>query len=474
MNINGLQLYRGKRFSGLTDQNNLANAFLTQPELVSPVISYIFGYDYNNPLNLLTNGLNRYKVVENREYRWKLMGELEIAVPIIKNFGDGGSTPGIYGQTVRVVLKEKIFTSGEVLVLDDRNYPVIVVNDPYQEGDGFVYTLKLTSPDPQAFIPAELLEPGRQLSKDYSAFEEGSGRSGNTHYATPFELGNHLTTMRKSYAITGSAATDVMIIQMKDPKSGNKSFLWSDYQEWVALAQWYKEKERLLTYSVFNPGTIIGENGRPVFIGAGLLEQIAPANRRAYTKLTEGVIRDFLMDLSYNVLDQGQRKFVALCGEYFMDSFDKAMKEVSRGWQLVDTHFVTGSGQNLTFGGQFTTYKGLNGTEISLVHNPLYDNPVINRKLHPISGRPVESYRATFLDFGMYDGESNIQMLEKKDRGMVMWHTAGSVAPNGHAKSINTLRSNSMDGYKVELLSECGIMVKNPLSCGELYLDTEV
>lgn len=474
MNINGLQLYRGKRFSGLTDQNNLANAFLTQPELVSPVISYIFGYDYNNPLNLLTNGLNRYKVVENRKYHWKLMGELEIAVPIIKNFGDGGSTPGIYGQTVRVVLKEKIFTSGEVLVLDDRNYPVIVVNDPYQEGDGFVYTLKLTSPDPQAFIPAELLEPGRQLSKDYSAFEEGSGRSGNTHYATPFELGNHLTTMRKSYAITGSAATDVMIIQMKDPKSGNKSFLWSDYQEWVALAQWYKEKERLLTYSVFNPGTIIGENGRPVFIGAGLLEQIAPANRRAYTKLTEGVIRDFLMDLSYNVLDQGQRKFVALCGEYFMDSFDKAMKEVSRGWQLVDTHFVTGSGQNLTFGGQFTTYKGLNGTEISLVHNPLYDNPVINRKLHPISGRPVESYRATFLDFGMYDGESNIQMLEKKDRGMVMWHTAGSVAPNGHAKSINTLRSNSMDGYKVELLSECGIMVKNPLSCGELYLDTEV
>lgn len=474
MNINGLQLYRGKRFSGLTDQNHLANAFLTEPQTISPVISYIFGYDFKTPLNLLTNGLNRSITVENREYRWKLMGELERAIPIVRNLGDGGSTPGIYGQSFRLVLPEKIYHSGEIVVLDDRRYSLIVAADPYQDGDGYVYTFRLTKADNTLFVPPALIEAGKQLSKDYSAYEEGSSRSGGTDYATPFELHNILTTMRKSYGITGSASTDVLTIAMKDPKTGKESYLWTDYQEWIALAQWYKEKERLLTYGTYNNGGIIGENGRPVFMGAGLLEQIAPANKRYYTDLTENIIREFLMDLSYNVIDQGQRKFVAICGEYFMDSFDRAMKVSSSALNLIDTKFVTGTGQNLSFGSQFKTYYGLNGTELTLMHNPLYDNPVINRKLHPKTGRPTESYRATFLDFGMYEGESNIQMVTKKDRDMVMWHTAGAVSPTGHAKSVNTLRSNAMDGYQVHMLSECGILIKNPLSCGELLLDTDV
>ena len=45
-----------------------------------------------------------------------------------------------------------------------------------------------------------------------------------------------------------------------------------------------------------------GTNGCPVFIGAGLLEQIAPSTRRYYTHLTAELLEDFLFDLSYNVL----------------------------------------------------------------------------------------------------------------------------------------------------------------------------
>lgn len=52
-----------------------------------------------------------------------------------------------------------------------------------------------------------------------------------------------------------------------------------------------------------------------VFIGAGLLEQIAPSNRRYYTRLTAELLEDFLFDLSYNILGTNERKFVALTGE---------------------------------------------------------------------------------------------------------------------------------------------------------------
>jgi hypothetical protein len=114
----------------------------------------------------------------------------------------------------------------------------------------------------------------------------------------------------------------------------------------------------------------------------------------------------------------------------------------------------------------------LNGVELTLKHFPLYDNIVYNRKLHPVSGKPLESYRYTFLDFGNRDGESNITKVVRKGREMVMWHVAGSVAPGaGFAKSISTLRANGKDGYTVNFLSEQGIMIKDPTACGELYID---
>jgi hypothetical protein len=436
-------------------------------------LSYIFGTSYGNPLTLLTGGLNRTETITNRQYQWRLMGNIEEPIAIVGNYGDLGSTPGLAGIPFRIKLAKKFFVSGEVLVLDNRDYPLIVVDDPYQDGVAFTYTLKLLSPDPSVFVPPSLLTSGKQISKDYSAFEEGSTRSGITTYSTPFMLRNQLTTQRKTYEITGSAATDVMAIVMQDPKTKKQSSLWADVQQWTAYEQWYREQERSLVYSTYNAkqnGTVdlLGASGRPVYIGSGLREQISPANKRSYTVLTENIIRDFLMDLSYNVIDKGQRKFVALCGEFFMDAFDKAMRASVKGFNLIDTHFVTGTGQNLELGGQYTSYKGLNGTEITLMHMPMYDDVSHNRQFHPQTGRPLESYRATFIDFGMYDGKSNIQKIAKEGRENLMWQTAGAHSVSGGSSSISNIRSNTMDGYAVHMLAETGMKIQNPLSCGEL------
>ena len=97
------------------------------------------------------------------------------------------------------------------------------------------------------------------------------------------------------------------------------------------------------------------------FIGAGLLEQIAPSNRRYYTRLTAELLEDFLFDLSYNVLGTNERNFVALTGEMGMREFDRVLKEKMANMNLIDTVFVTGSGDNLKFGGKFKTYAMSNG-----------------------------------------------------------------------------------------------------------------
>lgn len=467
MAVNNLQITRGKKFDGLTDSNKLSAAFLTQPEIVNKTLSFIFGYHYGNPLALLTGGIGKTQYIDNSEYEWNLIGDLERPSAITENLQPDDPTPGIGGTPFKVKLAEKQFVGGEVLIPNDRNYPVIVLGDPVQDGNEFIYSLQLLDGrlDPSKFMPPALLEPGKEFSKDFSAFEEGSDRSGITTYGSPFKLRNRLTIHRKHYEITGSAATDVMIIAMKDPKSGRTSYLWENFAEWTFLQQWYRELDRALMYNKF--GVTPGENGRDVLTGAGLRDQISPSNTRSFTKLTESLIRDFMMDLSYNVIDQGKRKFVALCGEGFMDMFDRAMKDVARGWELVDTKFITGSGNELSLGGQFKTYSGLNGTEVTLMHYPCYDDPVHNRQLHPITLRPLESYRATFIEYGQYDGQANITKMAKRGREQLMWSGGGSMGPDG-GKTSKSSYGSTFDGYRVEALSEIGIKLHNPLSCGEL------
>nr|DAV06097.1 MAG TPA: major capsid protein [Bacteriophage sp.] len=140
---------------------------------------------------------------------------------------------------------------------------------------------------------------------------------------------------------------------------------------------------------------------------------------------------------------------------------------------MIDTHFITGSGQNLTLGGQFTTYKMTNGIELTVKRCALFDNMEMFRKLHPLTGKPLMSYTFLFVDLGQRDGQANIVKVCRKGREFVQWCTAGSVTPQGYANNINIVRSNSRDGYQVHFLGEEGIMLRNPLSCGILYCDAD-
>jgi hypothetical protein len=483
--LNSLQLYKTKWFSDLVDENMLANALLTKPHEVSTVLSYIFGrFDQGNIVDFITNGMGKTMTIENRQYEWNVMIEHDKAVAIRAAQQAGADVvstdvPGLNQQPFQIWLAEKWFGPGAILEFDDKEFQVRVVGEPYQDGSDWVYTVVVADGQPESYIPPSLLAAGKQVSRTGSAYEEYSDEADIVNYQTPFKLRNHLTTMRMTYDITGDAYSSVMVIAIRDPKTKKSTFYWSAYQEWVALRQWYERIDRMTMYSKFNAksdGTVSlqGTNGRPVYIGAGLLQQIAPANRKPYTTLTLDLLDTFMSDLSYNILGQGERKFLALTGEMGMREFDRVLRAKASGYTLVDTKFVSGSGQNLELGGQFTSYKGLNGIEMTLKHFPIYDNPVFNRKLHPTSGKPLESYRMTFIDFGMRDGESNIRKVVRKDREFVMWHVAGAVAPGaGHAKSITTMRANAKDGYQVNFLSEQGIMLADPTTSGELYCDAE-
>ena len=487
--LNDLVLYRTKYFSDLVDENMLTNALVTQPHKVSPVISYIFGYfNQGNVIDYITNGMGNTVTTEHRQYEWDVMIEHDKPITILEAKWQGAAidtasssvdVPGLAQSTIQLWLPEKWFGPGAILTFDDKEFQARVVSEPYQDGSAFVYTVVVADGKAESYIDPTLLAAGKQVSRLASAYEEYSEEADIFNYQTPFKLKNHLTTIRASYDITGDAYSSVMVVALRDPITKKQTMYWSDYQEWVAMRQWYERIDKMTIYSKYNAnanGTVDlkGTNGRPVYIGAGLHQQIAPANVTYYTTLSLDLIDTFLSDLSYNILGMGERKFMGLAGEMAMMELDRVLRAKASGYTLVDTKFVSGSGQDLTLGGQFTTYKGLNGIELTLKHMPIYDNPVDNRKLHPITGKPLESYNITFLNIGTTDGQSNIRKVVRKDREMVMWYTGGAVAPgSGHAKSIGTLRSNAKDGYSVHFLTEQGIMIVNPTVCGRLICDAE-
>jgi hypothetical protein len=215
-----------------------------------------------------------------------------------------------------------------------------------------------------------------------------------------------------------------------------------------------------------------GASGHAVYLSAGLEQQISPSNKRYFTTLTETTIRNFMNDLAFNGTEDGPREYVALCGRNFMDLFDQAMKKSAANYTLVDTKFITGSGMELSFGGQFKTYLGLNGDKITLKEYAPYNNVVRNRLLHPQTGRPAESYKATFLNFKSYSkGEPNIMKVYTKGREMVTTYVEGLYGPTGPKK--NGSSATGKDGYDFIAMSEQGIMLKNPTDAAQLILDVD-
>lgn len=484
--LNGLQLYRGKRFSDLVDENMISNALLTNPHQVSGLLSLVFGTKddgVSTAIDMITGGLGKTMIIDNREYEWSVMIDGDHAVNIMWAKCDGvdvneNTAAGLNGTPIYIALEEKWYGPGAILAFDDINFQVRVKGMPYQDGNAWVYECYVAEGFANSYIPGIYLLPGRQVDRVGSAYEEYSDEADIINYQTSFKMRNNLMTLRLNYAITGDAYSTVLAIALTDPETGKKSYLWSDYQYWKALREWKKREEKALLFSKSNrnaDGTynLKGSNGRPVPISAGLFEQISPANVRYYTTLTCELFEDFLFDLCYNLLGTNERKFIALTGEMGIREFDRILKEKVASFQMIDTHFITGSGQELTLGGQFTTYKMTNGIELTVKRCAMFDNMEMFRKLHPLTGKPLMSYTFLFIDLGQRDGQANIVKVCRKGREFVQWCTAGSVTPAGYANNINTIRSNSRDGYQVHFLGEEGIMLRNPLSCGILYCDAD-
>ncbi len=483
--LSNLQLYAPTNWAGLSEENNLANHFLLEPEKTKAMVAYALSnsmYNKNGTsvMDLLTQGMGNTETIDATSYEWDLYGASERAIDIIDNLGDGGSTPGYGRSTFRVVTAEKYFSVTDVLFLDDKTQ-VRIQEEIYQGHGGYVHVLQLIDPSNTIYVDPAMITAGARLSKAYSPVEEYSIKGGDMNFATPFKMRNQLTILRKNHIVTRNAATAKLVMELPaiDNPRGKTTKFWFTLVEWNFMAQWGLEKDTAAifgTHSGANP--VVGENDRPVVMGAGLRQQIAPSNIRYYNKLTFNLLDDLLMDLSYGANPNGGNKdFIAFTGKQGLRAFSDAISDKfkSLGLTIVprEGQFFSGTGNELVFrGDQWVTAHFHNGITLTVREMPMYDNLVHNRTLDPISGRPVESLRFTIFNIGnnMKNG-SNLTKMVRRDSSDMMWNVAGSYDPyqvNGGKQDFRTQRSSGIDGFEIFALSHEGYRVSDPTSCAEL------
>ena len=320
------------------------------------------------------------------------------------------------------------------------------------------------------------LSPGSMWGQLYANVGIDFSRGNASNWSAPGLVRSKIGTIRKSYQFSGNAKD--YVAQFELPlKEGSSTKLWMDYEEYRHMLKfkeecemyyWYGQK----THDSTGRTNMVDENGQPVVSGPGLFEQII--NKDTYSTLTQQKIEDVIGDLFYGMTDATDKQVTLFTGIGGAREFDKALRNYygsssstatspgsTRGYlQTSESKFITGSGRSLGVTGYFNSYDHIDGHTVNVVKVPLFDHgPVAQAsRKHPETGLPIESYRMTFVDQSTYDGENNLQMINKKGREMLRWAVAGSVVPKGFTGSDT--RASDIDGASVHMLKTAGILLR--------------
>jgi hypothetical protein len=402
--------------SQMTDMNSLANALLSKPTELSPIITHLAGKDDKRfPLSFLTEGVGNVKSMDRLEYEYRVRTHARKTRPVQVTVSDT-SNVGLGGSAFELVFPDKFFVFPYVLVNSKGEQARIMKEPtPVSAGNGYKYTLQLVNPAPSATLSAGY-NAGDLWAQLYAPVGVDFSRGNASNWETPGLVRNKIGTVRKSYHMSGHARDYVVEFGLPT-KGGKMTKLWMDYEEYQHMLNFKEECEMFYWY------------GQKTYNGAG-----------------NTAMKD----------ENGMREFDEALKGHFTNTTTSG-----GSWKVGgENRFITGSGRSLGMTGYFTSYEHIDGHTVNVVKLPLFDHGPVAQAAgkHPDTGFSLESYRMVFVDQSNYDGQANLQMLSKKGREMMRWCVAGSVVPRGFDSSSS--RASDVDGASVHMLKTAGIVLK--------------
>jgi hypothetical protein len=475
-------------WKGLTSENHLGAVFNTQPQKATNLMVTLLAYYRGKTLDTFLNSFPVKEFDNDEEYIWDVIGSNRRSIPLVEARDENGVTidadSGMVGAGTRpfyLVFGEDWFADGEIIVGNlNEIYQFRILGDGRMEGTLTVYRVELMGGNTVG-VPAERLLAGERFTVEFAPVERDLSRKvGDIRFAAPVSLRNEWTHIRIQHkeggAMDKKLAVGLPII--KEEANGKLTHtttnMWMHRVDWEVEVQFSEYKNIAMAFGRSNRNLNgeylnIGKSGHVIRTGAGIFEQSEVANTIYYNDFSLKLLEDALYELSASKLDFGDRLFIIKTGERGAILFHKEVLKTISGWtQFFFDNSSLGiirktqsklNSNSLTAGFQFVEYEAPNGVRVKLDVDPLYDDPVRNKILHP-DGGVAFSYRFDIWYIGTMD-QPNIFKCKVRGDNEYRGYQWGIRNPYTGQKG-NPHMSFDEDAAVIHRMCQLGVCVLDP------------
>ena len=464
---------------GYSNEESIAYLQLQKPIEINAFLTYNYGMDDDRfPLSFMTEGQGSSGVndIATVQWTWSTMGRMKFT-DFITYFNTANTKPGLGGAEFEIHTASHWFIEQYGLIGPDGKTQLRIQKDLGESPYGYAYLVKLTNPNPNAFVDPEMLAKGKYWSMSAPTVSESYSKGNRSNSMGPGKMTSQLEFHRYSKEIAGNLANVVTQYQFKNGNGGTSNLWINEEMRQFNLTMRVMNEERLwiAEYNRNTNGEIAlkdRDNSKPIPHTSGMLEICRESNYDTYGEyLTIGKLKRIVDDVLDRDTDTGSMEVVLMAGKGFMEDFDDAMKRDAK-----DSGFLTplgekeiqGSGYGLEYGAYFRAYKTVDGHRITVKHCSFFDKGTIaeaakqNGYIHPRTGLPVTSHQAAFIDFSTYEGTRNVRMVRQKGQiykakvieGMTDIPACWGLPNTNHA-------ATEIDLARYEVKSSIGLQVNN-------------
>lgn len=465
---------------GYSNEETIAHLMLAKPEEINNVLTYTYGMDDDRfPLTFLTEGQGSVGTVDiaSVQWTWKTMGRMKFN-DYVHYFDTTNTTPGKGGAMFDVEFKTHWLIEQYGLIAPDGHTQVRIMKD-LGEGPhgGYLYRLKLTTPNPNSFVALDNLAVGKYWTMTAPTIPESYSKGNRSNVMGPGKMQSQLEFHRYSKEIAGNISNTIVTYEFKT-KSGGTTNLWINEemrQYDIQLRIMDEERLWLAEYNRDVDGSISlvdPDNGQPIPHTSGMMEICRESNYETYGEiLTLRKIERTIGDVLDRDTDTGTMEVVLMAGKGFMEDFDMAIRNDAKS-----EGFVTPLGDKmiedfeggLSYGKYFRRYKTVDNHIITVKHLPFLDKGTIaendkaNGNVHPRTGYPMSSHQAFLIDMSTYQGVRNVRKVRQKGQiyncGVIKGLTP--IPASWGAVPTNSL-GTEVDMSRYEVKNSYGLQVNN-------------
>lgn len=483
---------KGQYWSGLTTRNHLGQIYATRPQVASQITGVLLAKAGMKNLDTVLNMFPVKYIDDEGDFIWKMIGSHERNIPLVEAryqgsvVTNGTTNVGANRTEIEFVFAEKYFTDVHVIAGSKPDiYQYRILADPKSEGPNgpYVYTAEIFGgPETYDGVPGSELLTGERFSIEGAPVERTmSNKGADINFSSPYTLKNTMSQLRVETTVPGNMincklnATDVFYAKIESLDNAGKL---RTSNTWMQEIYWRFEQHisRLKAYNIMfgksnraEDGTFMntGKSGFKIESGSGIREQMEVSNIVTYNLFSLRILEDMLHELSEGKLDFSERKFVLRTGERGAKQFSQSINRDGTAWKELSPdnpaviQKTTSKLHSNSFkaGYQFTEYEFANSIHVSVEVDPMYDDKVRNKVMHP-DGGVAESYRYDILYIGSTE-EPNIQKVAVKDNDEIRGYQAGFRNPfTGERGSGNMGRME--DSATITAYCMQGAMVKDP------------